>query len=524
MFSKLFYLLQSLLLSLLLQNVRPALGDLCPYDNEQKFEKGEYGSYPQQRFRTSRLVAPVVNKLSTHPSCDDGSYTMINPRGNSVPEEGSGPMMLDANGNMVWALTGYQQTYNLQVQEYRGKQYLTFWSGNDAVGGHGNGEYIMLDQSYKEIARVQAANGLEADLHEFRITNEGTAVITVYDVREIDLTRVGGFLKGYIWDSVFQEIDLQTGKASFQWRASQHYDILDSYHDKGNKGNRGNPWDFFHINSVEKDPCGNYLISARYTSTISYVNGTSGQVIWTLGGKANQFTDLSGGRATDFKYQHDARWHDNYTTITIFNNGAQAPFQEENSKFSSGRKIRIDTEAMTAELVTEFVDSREISSSSQGNMQVLPNGNHVVGYGYNGAAVEYSSTGEPLCETHFEALDRFHSGDVQSYRVMKFNWTGLPNTDPALALVNNTVYVSWNGATEVDRWMLEVGETTTALGYEDISWEIVSKTKKAGFETAINLPEDSGTFLRIVAYSKTGYALGITETVRLDQQVRSHPI
>jgi hypothetical protein len=34
--------------------------------------------------------------------------------------------------------------YNLQAQEYKGNKYITFWAGNDAVGGHGAGKYYMV--------------------------------------------------------------------------------------------------------------------------------------------------------------------------------------------------------------------------------------------------------------------------------------------------------------------------------------------------------------------------------------------
>lgn len=144
MLSQLLLLPKSLLVCVLLQNVRAVLDDGALYIDDPKSETSEYGAYPVQRFHSSRVIAPQLNLLSTHSSCDDGSYTMFNPRGNAVPEEARGPMILDSQGNAVWMVTGYEQTYNLMAQKYKGKQYLTFWSGNDAIGGHGNGVYIMV--------------------------------------------------------------------------------------------------------------------------------------------------------------------------------------------------------------------------------------------------------------------------------------------------------------------------------------------------------------------------------------------
>jgi hypothetical protein len=110
-------------------------------------------------------------------------------------------------------------------------------------------------------------------------------------------------------------------------------------------------------------------------------------------------------------------------------------------------------------------------------------------------------------------------GDLSAYS----NNQKQPDTDPVIALNYDTIFVSWNGATDVDRWMLELGVATTALGYEDIPWEIVSKTKKAGFETAIKVPKEARTFLRVVAYNEAGKALGATETIKLERQVCCYP-
>jgi hypothetical protein len=55
------------------------------------------------------------------------------------------------------------------------------------------------------------------------------------------------------------------------------------------------------------------------------------------------------------------------------------------------------------------------------------------------------------------SASRLHSGDVQSYRVMKFNWTGHPTKKPSLAIVDDVAYVSWNGATEVHQWVIDTG-------------------------------------------------------------------
>jgi hypothetical protein len=48
--------------------------------------------------------------------------------------------------------------HGLQGQSYRGKPVLTWWEG--VHGGFGDGEYVIFDDSYKEIARFEAGKGL----------------------------------------------------------------------------------------------------------------------------------------------------------------------------------------------------------------------------------------------------------------------------------------------------------------------------------------------------------------------------
>ena len=58
---------------------------------------------------------------------------------------------------------------------------LTWWQGDISVHGFGLGEDVIADSTYTDIAHVHAGNGLQADLHDFQLTPQGTALITAYD-------------------------------------------------------------------------------------------------------------------------------------------------------------------------------------------------------------------------------------------------------------------------------------------------------------------------------------------------------
>lgn len=59
---------------------------------------------------------------------------------------------------------------------------------------------------------------------------------------------------------------------------------------------------------------------------------------------------------------------------------------------------------------------------------------------------------------------------VQSYRGFKTEWQGFPTTSPSLVLGEDgngcrAGYVSWNGATNVDEWVIYEGKMEDNLSY-----------------------------------------------------------
>jgi hypothetical protein len=180
----------------------------------------------------------------------------------NAPNGQAGAVIVDNDGDPVWEnpLAG-KVTTNFRVQSYRGSPVLTWWEGVIELG-HGVGEYVIADSSYRTIRRVQAANGLRGDLHEFVITPRDTALLTSYVVKKADLSAVGGPRNGTIQDAIFQEIDLADGKVLLEWHSLNHVPLEQSY------APVGADWDFFHINSVDLDGDGNLLVSSRSMHTI----------------------------------------------------------------------------------------------------------------------------------------------------------------------------------------------------------------------------------------------------------------
>ncbi len=383
-------------------------------------------------------------------------------------------------------------TTNFRVQSYRGSPVLTWWEGEIELG-HGVGEYVIADASYRTIRRVQAAGGLRGDLHEFVITSRDTALLTSYVVVHHDLSGVGGPAKGTIQDAIFQEIDLASGRLLLEWHSLDHVLLEESYWPV-----EAANWDFFHINSVDLDTDGNLLVSGRSTHTV-YKIARDGSIVWRLGGKRG---DFAMGPGTTFAWQHDARRQPD-GTLTLFDNGASPAVE----RLSRGLILDVDERRMTAKLVRQY-SHPGVLSDSQGSVQLLANGNVFVGWGETPRVSEFHRSGRLL-------FDAILGEKYECYRAFRLPWSGRPAQAPAIALAREdglrTAYASWNGATGVQSWELLAGASRDRL-------RAVSRMPARGFETALPAPspygdDAGGACFAAQALDAAGRTLGRSQTI-----------
>jgi hypothetical protein len=443
------------------------------------------------------LQPPVVTVTAQSPALAPGDLFVAPYTG---PGQ-AGPMILDSSGGLIWfkALPRYTSATDFRVQQYLGKPVLTWWQGNISVHGFGLGEAVIADASYTDIAHVRAGNGDEVDLHELQLTPRGTALVTAYDPVRCDLSAVGGPAYGAVTDGVLQEIDIKSGLVEREWTSLDHVDMAESY-ERAASSSTATPFDFFHINSINLDPDGSLLVSARNTWTVYDVDGRSGQIVWRLGGRKSSFKAGPGARTA---YQHDPRMLPD-GTISLFDNGASPAVHPQ----SRGVVLRLDPQNATATLVSQFIHAPSLIADSQGNTQALANGDWLLGWGQVPDFSEFSPAGTLLFDAHFPA----HS---QSYRSFRFVWTGTPAHPPTFAFTPGspgvgTVYASWNGATLVASWRVLAGPSASTLAP-------VAEASRTGFETAIVIEsKPSGPFAAVQALDAAGHVLA-TSAVASEQ-------
>jgi hypothetical protein len=165
--------------------------------------------------------------------------------------------------------------------------------------------------------------------------------------------------------------------------------------------------------------------------------------------------------------------------------------------------IAIDRRRATARLVATVAISTPIFAQTQGDLQHLPDGNWWIGWGNINETSEVSASGRQLFEAHTPA-------GSETYRSLRFAWSGQPSTRPALATAAGPdgtlrVYASWNGATAVARWRLQAGASPSAL-------RPLRSVRRSGFETLLHAPA-SAAFVAVTALGADGRVLGSSTTV-----------
>jgi hypothetical protein len=361
-----------------------------------------YAGEPVRSYMSRPDLKPAVVKvLHAEAGLAPGAIFLAPKRG---PGQG-GPLIMGEDGQPIWfhPRSGGRRATDFRVQTYAGQPVLTWWEGI-ATAGRGEGEGIIADTSYRVIARVRAGNGVRMDLHEFRLTPRGTALLMAYQDRPRDLRSWGGPKNGKVTDGVVQEVDVATGRVLFQWRAMGSVRLDESFTPSRGRG----AWDAFHLNSVDEDADGNLIVSARHTRAVYKIDRATGRITWRLGGKRSTF-DM--GPGTQFALQHDARAQAD-GTLRIFDNSSPRL-----RKRSRAIWIRLDPGARTATLVQERHHPSEVLAGTQGNAEVLPDGDTFFGWGSQGRISELSPDGALLLDLRLP-----HGFDT--YRAYRQPWVG----------------------------------------------------------------------------------------------------
>jgi len=396
---------------------------------------------PRSRhYRTMPSSHPSPYCVSLHrPEGAARAHVLLTPRRMPRPPHGqNAAMIVSPQGRLLWYLPRRERVYDLKMVTYRGRPHLAV----HVRTGEADGVFELRDARYRVVKRIAFGAPYRTDLHELRLTRQGTAYLGAY--RRLRMRGVG-----VVTEYVVREIDLDTGRVLFEWHSLDDVPLARTFRPQPRRGT----WDYFHGNSIEPPVPGDptVIVSARNTAAVYGIDRASGELRWVLGGKSDDFGIARGG--TRFCAQHAARRLPN-GDVTLFDNGGRGNTEAGCPRHASRvMRFRLDHERRSARLV-RTLSSRRSSGAGEsllpvgfGNAQMLPSGNMLVSWGTSGFVSEVSPSGAPRF-----ALDLPNA----SYRAVAAPWTGRPGGRPALAARRRAggvdAWASWNGATEITRW------------------------------------------------------------------------
>jgi hypothetical protein len=428
------------------------------------------------------LVANLPNEAAPGPMTGEG--------GPLVLDSSLKPVWVQGVGTRVAAANLQQETYEPCGKASCAQPVLVWWQGLvNSRGVTTKGTVLVDDQHYRRVASLTAKAPWVISLHDASIDGANIWVTAYRTVPNQNLSPYGGAKKAPVLDVALQEYNLKTGKLVRSWDAlnpghKAHLPLSASKQSPptSKQSKSGQAWDAYHLNSVQALSDGNILVSMRNTWAVYLINPVIGKILWTLGGKHSTLR-LSG--KAKFAWQHDAQLTNANSTgigtneeLTLFDDNccqvlASGGLARPNGP-SRGLVLHLNTVSKKATLVRSFTHKPPLNVAFLGSAQLVKGGNAVVGWGSLPYLSEFSRSGKELLFAKWPGKD-------ESYRALFTNtWVGMPNYPPAAKAKQNTVYVSWNGATQVAKWQVLAGNSSHSL-------KVISTKARAGFETTVKL-------------------------------------
>ena len=249
--------------------------------------------------------------------------------------------------------------------------------GTDPTGGH----WITdLDGNFIELHLTDDPVTYPDDQHDYEeIPGVGRAMLSYPLVAGQDLSALGA---GYsatdtLVDGVIRELDMN-GVLLWDWSTLNHFDGDESLFPLRYPypGQPGDVADVFHINSIDREPDGDYIVGARHLDAAFRVDHGTGDIEWILGGPvgpaAKRLTIL-GDPYLGPKRPHDVRLEGNI--ITMMDN------RTDTGQPSRAVSYEIDTTNMTATMRWEIRERNAMMGGTLGSVREAADGSVLIGWG-----------------------------------------------------------------------------------------------------------------------------------------------
>lgn len=321
---------------------------------ETKSLKPVENPYPTRYYPLDTIPELIINQYGQTAS---GNLFLIN--FNNLSSLASYLMILNDDGSPKFARKLRFRGFDFKRQNNK----FVYWDEDHY-------KYMALDTGYNVVDSFTCANGYITDFHECILEPDNSAWLMSYDPQIVDMSLIypNGKTNATVTGLIIQKIDANKDLV-FQWRSWDHMNILDATHEDFS----AYTIDYVHGNSIEVDKDGNIIISSRHLDEITKINSETGEFMWRLGGKNNEFDFVND--TARFSHQHSARRLAN-DHLMLFDNG-----NFHTPSYSRAVEYTVSEETKKVNLVWEYRNTPEIYAFAMGNIQRLPNGNTLIGWG-----------------------------------------------------------------------------------------------------------------------------------------------
>ncbi|TAL67318.1 MAG: T9SS type A sorting domain-containing protein [Bacteroidetes bacterium] len=290
---------------------------------------------------------------------------------------------------------------------------------------------IILNNNLQSVDSIVGADKNSSVNADVLLLSNGHRILLSYNIIPYDFSLItpGGNPNGYLQFSVIQEFD-KNNNVVFNWRSNDYIPVTETYESLTTQ-----IVDYIHTDNIVLDFDGNLLLSNSNLSNIIKVSRETGEIMWKLGGRNNDFTftgEHEENAPNYFSYQNHVQRLQN-GDITLFDNGKQHDIQ-----YSRAVEYKLDESDKTCELIWEYRHNPDIYSYADGSFQVLENGGKLISWGQHSENEEITAT--ELHPDNTIAMEFSLPSGQHSMKVLKYPW---PSCEP----IQVTIYELLEGNT-----------------------------------------------------------------------------
>ena len=195
---------------------------------------------------------------------------------------------IETEDDTTWYVILDRSGYPLFYSKTEELNYFIMPNGLIGVGDKKLKGFRFKDETFAEVDTFTLQGEEYAlDSHDVYLMPNGHCLLIGKEYRHIDMSKLvpDGKPDAVVTGNIIQEFNANK-ELIFEWHTLDHMSILDSFWGLTKKS-----IDYAHVNSIRLDPTDNNIIcSFRQTTDVVKISRSTGEIIWRLGGQANDFT------------------------------------------------------------------------------------------------------------------------------------------------------------------------------------------------------------------------------------------